>query len=123
MNDMRDRIEQNEEMPRAVVPQTQRQERHVLVALNHEELENKLKNNGEYPKEEEALVTRHVLNAQVKEDDIEQQHGNIFHTRYHVNNKVCNLIIDGEGCANVASALLVEKLQLPTHKHLKPYKL
>ena len=67
-------------------------------------------------------MTRHVLSAQVKDDAIEQQHGNIFHTRCHVNNKVCSFIIDGGGCANVASALLVEKLQLPTLKHLTPYK-
>ena len=59
----------------------------------------------EFPMEGEALVTRRVLSAQVKEDDIEQQRENIFHTRCHVNNKVCS--------TNVASALLVEKLQLP----------
>ena len=33
------------------------------------------------------------------------------------------MIIDGGRCTNVASALLVEKLQLPTLKHPKPYKL
>ena len=33
------------------------------------------------------------------------------------------MIIDGGSCANVAGALLVEKLQLPTLKHPKPYKL
>ena len=33
------------------------------------------------------------------------------------------MIIDGGSCAIVASALLVEKLQLPTLKHPKPYKL
>ena len=42
------------------------------------------------------LLTRWVLTAQVKEGDIEQQNGNIFHTHCHVNNKVCSLIIDGE---------------------------
>ena len=59
----------------------------------------------------------------MKEDAVEQQHENIFHTRYHVNNKVCSLIIDCGSCANVATVLLVEKLQLPTLKHLEPYKL
>ena len=29
-------------------------------------------------------MTRHVLSAHVKEDDIEQRHENIFHTRCHV---------------------------------------
>ena len=57
--------------------------------------------------ERETLVTRSVLGAQVKEDDIEQQHGNIFHTRCHVNNKVYSLIIDDKSCANVTSVLLV----------------
>ena len=75
----------------------------------------------EFLVEGETLVTRRVLSAQVKEDDIEQQCENIFHTRCHVNNKVCSLIIDGGSCINVASALLVEKLQLQTLKHPKPY--
>ena len=69
-------------------------------------------------------MARRVLSAQVKEDAFEQQHGSIFHTCCHVNNKFCSLIIDGESCANVvANALLVEKRQLPTLKHPKPYKL
>ena len=45
--------------------------------------------NVEYPVEGESLVTRHALSAQVKEDDLEQQRENIFHTRCHINNKVC----------------------------------
>ena len=49
----------------------------------------------EYPVEGEALVTRRVLNTQVKEDNIDQQRENIFHTHCHVQNKVCSLIIDG----------------------------
>ena len=77
----------------------------------------------EYPMEGEALVTRRVLNTNVKEDDIKQQRENIFHTRCHVQNKVCSLIINSGSYANVASVLLVEKLQLPTLKHSRPYKL
>ena len=42
MNDMQDRIEQNEEVLRQILPQTQRQERCVSTTLNHEELENEL---------------------------------------------------------------------------------
>ena len=45
----------------------------------------------------------------MKEDDIEQQCENIFHTCCHVNNMVCSLIINGGSC-NVASAFLVDKL-------------
>ena len=40
----------------------------------------------EYPVEGESLVARHALSAQVKEDDMEQQWENIFHTRRHINN-------------------------------------
>ena len=117
INDMGDRIEQNEKVLRRAIPQTQRHERRVPADLNHEELKNELKDEKEYPIEGETLVTRRALSAQVKEDVVEQQHGNIFHTRCHTNNKVCSFIIDGGSCANVASALLVEKLQVPTLEH------
>jgi hypothetical protein len=79
--------------------------------------------NVEYPVEGESLVARYALSAQVKEDDMEQQRENIFHTRCHINNMVCSIIIDGGSCTNVASTILVEKLNLPTLKHPKPYKL
>ena len=54
---------------------------------------------------------------------MEQQRENIFHTRCHINNKVCSMIIDGGSCTNVTSTTLVEKLNLPTLKHLRPDKL
>jgi hypothetical protein len=73
--------------------------------------------NVEYPVEGESLVARHVLSAQVKEDGMEQQRGNIFHTRCHSKNKVCSMIIDGGSCTNVASITLAEKPNLPTLKH------
>ena len=53
---------------------------------------------------------------QAKEED-EVQQENIFHTSFHVQNKVCSVIIDGGSCTNVASTTLVEKLGLPTSKH------
>ena len=59
---------------------------------------------------------------QVKEDDKVQQE-NIFPTRYHMQNKVCSVIIDRVNCTNVASTKMVEKLGLPTIKHPRPYKL
>ena len=43
--------------------------------------------NVEYLVEGESLVARHALSAQVKEDDMEQQRENIFHTRCLINNK------------------------------------
>ncbi|KAI9194884.1 hypothetical protein LWI28_009888 [Acer negundo] len=70
----------------------------------------------------ELLVARIALRAQAKEDD-EVQRDNIFHTRCHVNDNVCSMIIDGGSCTNMASTILVEKLNLTTFKHPKPYKL
>ncbi|RVW62204.1 hypothetical protein CK203_066443 [Vitis vinifera] len=51
-------------------------------------LEDACDDNVEYPVEGESLVARRALSAQVKEDDMEQQRENIFHTRCHINNKV-----------------------------------
>ncbi|KAL3567897.1 hypothetical protein D5086_030548 [Populus alba] len=41
-----------------------------------------------YPVEEEALVIRSALNMQIKEDDVDQQRENIFHTRCHIPKQV-----------------------------------
>ena len=79
--------------------------------------------NVEYLVEGESLVARRALSSQVKENDMEQQRENIFHIRCHINNKVCSMIIDGGSCTNVASTTLVEKLNLLTLKHPRPYKL
>jgi len=76
-----------------------------------------------YPIEGEALVIRRALNMQIKEDDVDQQQENIFHTRCHIQNKVCSMIIDGGSCANIASDTLVKKLKLSCIKHLRPYRL
>ncbi|KAL4651966.1 hypothetical protein ACB092_01G198800 [Castanea dentata] len=70
----------------------------------------------------DLLVTRRVLNVQVKEEESNQRE-NLFHTRCFVNNKVCSIIIDGGSCTNVASTYLVEKLALTTLKHPQPYRL
>ena len=77
----------------------------------------------EYLVESESLMARHALSAHVKEDDMEQQREKIFHTRCHINNKVCSMIIDGGSCTNVARTTLVENLNLPSLKHPRPYKL
>ena len=76
----------------------------------------------EYAVHGELLVEMRALSVQAEEDD-EVQQENIFHTRYHVQNKVCNVIIDGGSCTNVASTTPVDKLGLPTSKHPRPYKL
>lgn len=51
------------------------------------------------------------------------QRENIFYTRCTIKGKVCNLIIDGGSCTNVASSYLVDKLELERTKHPRPYKL
>ena len=76
----------------------------------------------EYAVQGELMVARRALSVQAKEDN-EMQRDNIFHTRCHVQNKVCSVIIDGGSCTNVASTTMVEKLGMPTCKHPRPYKL
>jgi hypothetical protein len=71
----------------------------------------------------ESLVIRRTLQVQVKEDEINQQRENIFHTRCYVQSKVCGLIIDSGSCVNVCSTTLVSKLNLCTVKHAEPYRL
>jgi len=46
-----------------------------------------------------------------------------LHTRCHVHNKVCSLIIDGSSCINIASTKLMRKLNLCTTKYLILYEL
>jgi hypothetical protein len=60
---------------------------------------------------------------QIKEDNIDQQWKNIFHTRCHIQNKVCSMIIDEGCCANVASDTLVKKLNMSCIKRTRPYRL
>src|SRR5262249_12791913 len=70
----------------------------------------------------EALIVRRVLSARVK-DEISDQRENLFHSRCLVGGKVCNLIIDGGSCANVASMTMVSKFGLTCRKHPEAYKL
>jgi hypothetical protein len=69
-----------------------------------------------------GLVTRRALSLQACEEEAVQRE-NIFHTRCHVKDKVCSVIIDGGSCTNVASTSMVEQLGLTTLKHPSPYKL
>ncbi|KAF7835029.1 uncharacterized protein G2W53_009888 [Senna tora] len=70
----------------------------------------------------ESLVTWRALNLNVKEKSLEQRE-NIFHTKCLVSGKVCSMIIDGGSCTNVASAYMVDKLELRCEKHPNPYRL
>ncbi|XP_068639431.1 uncharacterized protein [Aristolochia californica] len=70
-----------------------------------------------------ALVALLDLNLQAQEEKEEVQRENIFHTRCHMKDKVCSVIIDGGSCTNIASTSMVEKLGLTTLNHPHPYKL
>ncbi|XP_016743192.1 uncharacterized protein [Gossypium hirsutum] len=96
-----------------------------------EEEDERVKNHAENPTdaeeeledavEGEMLVVKRSLGAQGTK--IDPQRENLFHTRCFVRGKVCSLVIDEGSCTNVASTLLVEKLDLPTSVHPSPYKL
>ena len=70
-----------------------------------------------------VIYLSQALSIYPKDDRDEEQHEHIFHMRCHVKGKVCTLIIDSGSCTNVASSLMVEKLNLHTMKHPEPYKL
>ena len=77
----------------------------------------------EGPVHGEMLVARRALSIQPGRGCEEEQQENLFYTRCHVDGKVCSMVIDNGSCTNVASTLLVGKLNLNSFKHPKPYKL
>ena len=54
-----------------------------------------------------TLVSQRALNMHAKEEADEQRE-NIFHTKCHVQDKVCSRIIDGGSCTNVSSTMMVK---------------
>ncbi|RDX73316.1 hypothetical protein CR513_47089, partial [Mucuna pruriens] len=70
-----------------------------------------------------VLDTWGALSIQPKEDGDVEPREHISHTRCLVQGKVCSMIIDGRSCTNVDSTILVEKINLQTAKHPRPYKL
>jgi len=68
--------------------------------------------------EGELLVLRRALSSQ--KGELGEQRDNIFHTRCTIQGKVCSFIVDGGSCANVASASMVEKLDLQASAHPHP---
>jgi len=67
-------------------------------------------------------MIRHQLRQVSKELDPSQRQ-NLFHSRCHINDKLCLLLIDNGSCVNVASTRIMENLGLKTIPHAKPYKL
>ncbi|RDX82451.1 hypothetical protein CR513_36763, partial [Mucuna pruriens] len=108
----------------------------AMVMLDNGEIESESSSDDEMPLLEDRsdvevaepingdiLVTRRALSIQPKEDgDMEQREHN-FHTRCHINGKVCSMIIDSGSCTNVASTIIVEKINFQTAKCTRPYKL
>ncbi|PKU84723.1 putative mitochondrial protein [Dendrobium catenatum] len=66
------------------------------------------------------LVLKQSLNVQKGESWLRHS---IFRTRCTVKDRVCNVIIDSGSCENVVAATMVDKLQLTTTDHPKPYSL
>jgi len=67
------------------------------------------------PHESGLLMIRHLL-GQVSREHEPSQRQNIFHSRCHVNDKLCSI------CVNVANTRVVDKLGLKTITQAKPYK-
>ena len=68
-------------------------------------------------------MIRRSLSVKINDDDMKQQKENIFHTRCHISNKVCSMIINSESCVTVVSVTLVRKTNLNTIKHEILYRL
>ncbi|RDY03878.1 hypothetical protein CR513_12496, partial [Mucuna pruriens] len=84
-----------------------------MIMMDNGEVESESLNDDEMPPLEDLPM---------KDGDVEQCEY-ISHTRCLVQGKVCSMILDGESCTNVASTILVEKINLQTAKHPRPYKL
>jgi hypothetical protein len=62
-------------------------------------------------------VIRRSFKAHIKDGDVRQQRKNIFHSKCHISNRVCSIIIDSENCINIVSAALLLNLNLNIIKH------
>ncbi|KAK9950545.1 hypothetical protein M0R45_006031 [Rubus argutus] len=83
--------------------------------------ENDVEDETEVTYEDEgiSLVVRKLMYTPKQE--LNPQRHNIFQTRCTVNQRVCNLIIDGGSSENIVSKAMVDKLQLKTQPHPAPY--
>ncbi|XP_074317424.1 uncharacterized protein LOC141653527 [Silene latifolia] len=75
-----------------------------------------------HPDTGHSLVLWRVMHSQPAPLEADQRSLN-FRSRCTVQERTCNLIIDGGSCTNVASTIMVSKLSLPTQEHPSPYKL
>jgi len=70
----------------------------------------------------ELLLLKRILHA-VEGSKEESQREHICHSWCTIQGKICSLIIDEGNSANVVSIHLVDKLELPTVPHPRPYSL
>ena len=73
----------------------------------------------EYEQEEYTYVVRNImLSPKCGNETRRHKH---FHTRCTVQGSLCDLIIDSGSQENIISKYVMEKLQLETETHPKPY--
>ena len=69
-----------------------------------------------------SLVTRRALNTHIEEEGLDQRE-NLFQTRCLVQSVPCSAVIDSGSCTNVASSILIKRLNLKAKPHPRPYHL
>ena len=68
------------------------------------------------------VVRRSCLTPKAIEED-DWLRNNIFQSTCTIKDKVYRFVIDGGSCKNIVSIKVVQKLNIKTEKHPKPYKL
>jgi hypothetical protein len=77
---------------------------------------------AEGAKDGTSLMLRKVLLKPEEEVEKPVQRNNLFRTACKTKDKVCKVIIDSRSTDNLVSTEMVEKLELETTAHSKPYK-
>ncbi|TYJ98382.1 uncharacterized protein E5676_scaffold232G001250 [Cucumis melo var. makuwa] len=60
-----------------------------------------------------SRITRRLLNVKIKEEKIEDQRENLFHTRCLIKGSPCSLVIDNGSCTNVGVLLTLSIRVVP----------
>ncbi|RDX73691.1 hypothetical protein CR513_46658, partial [Mucuna pruriens] len=88
----------------------------AMIMMDNGEVESESSSDDEMPPLKDCIYS-------LKEDGDVEPLEHISHTRCLVQGKVCRMILDGRSFTNVASTILVEKINLQTAQHPRPYKL
>ncbi|CAO2841421.1 unnamed protein product [Amaranthus hypochondriacus] len=92
-----------------------------FVANEVEDLEDDYEEEIQPEDEYNMMVVRKVLFSE-QQADLKQRH-NLFHTRWKIGEKTCNVIVNSGAQTDVISFEVVSKLKLATRDHEEPYKL